>query len=957
MEMLVAALEAAASGSMAKEAETYLQQAETQFPGFYPSLQRIYLGQHMTAVSEPARILAAITLKNGMERYWRRSAKHALSAEDKQQIKSALLQGCRQDIPALVSTQNAVVVGRIARQEFPNDWPNLFEDLLQAIMAVQHEEDALIRHLRVLNQVVKALSSVRMTRQRDAFQRAVPPVLSCITQAYEATTANWLRNGENAAMPSDHTLLIADLALKIARRLVCHGYEHPYTDDTCRHFFSLAASHIDPLWQLVAVLNEEDTSPSAQRLRSHLVHAGKFFLELSSSSMESYAMNYAYVLMPGSMQLVKTYWSMVVSAADSPHTTIRKVVVQGLILIKQSVKLVAMPKTNLRVMRGKESADLQAALHMLETDLFAPSSLGGIFEALVTRFLLLRREDLEHWEADPEEWLALQEEGHWQFEVRPCAEKVLLDFFGSFKTQLREPLMQVLQQTAGAQQGDALLMKEALYNALGIAAPHLYDHFDFDGFLPVLEGECADPVRAPIFKRRILVLISQWVTVQCKASSRPSLYRMIGSQLDAADPCLALAAAFAVQPVTEEWDFAVEAFLPFSKHFVLGLLKILAEHVEQAESKMKILTSLGILCERTGTHLGAEELDALLAQIPQEWNKLTTGNEHLVKVALLGLLSRLVLSLRGRSALCYPLVLPLIQYSTDPTNFEHVYLMEESLELWHATLQNATEPRPELLQLFPIALTALPQAGENLKKILYIIESSILLLGDGLAQAGYAGQLAESMISQLPGLKADALSHFCRVLGLGAQVWTPAYLSDALIIQLTRLCIAAPQRGDNLITVCYLCLISQLVLAEPRRLTQSWSSSGEPLLQQFVQCLFEHFDNIGHPKYRKQGCMALTCLLQSGDRHFSDPTVVAQVGNVWEDVLAECQANGDDLVYWVEDANFVEDLAEEAPEMERRKAVSAAQAVCQVRLKEYIRQSLPLVDASLLGASLNGLLQ
>jgi hypothetical protein len=920
-------------------------------------LQRIYLGQSSQAVSESARVLAAITLKNGMERYWRKSAKHALSADAKLQIKGALLAGCDPGIPNLVSAQNALVVSRIARHEFPNDWPSLFDDMLGAMTGAALSEGALARHMRMLNQVVKALASVRLSRQREAFQRAAPPVLAYIAQAYRAMTASWLGPDARSQVPSEEVLVIADLALKIARRLICHGYEHPYTDATCRDFFTCVASHVEPLWRLVASLAEADASPTAQRLRSHLVHAGKFFLELSSSNMENSSMNYTYVLMPGSMQLVATYWAMVEQAAGSPHASIRKVVVQGLILVKQCVRLLAMPKTNLRVMRDQDSAALSSAISMLETDLFAPSRLGNIFEVLVTRFLLLRQQDIEAWEEDPEEWLAGQEEGHWQYEVRPCAEKLLLDFFGSFKAQLRGPLVQVLQQTAGATSGEALLMKEALYNALGIAAPHLYDHFDFDGFVPVLQQECSNPHLAPIFKRRIMVLISQWVSVRCNAESRPFLYRMIADALASQEAGLALAAAFAVQPVVEEWDFVLEGFLPYSKFFILGLIKIMAEQVEQTSSKMKIVASLGILCERVGIQIGDAELDCLLTRIPQEWNKLTTGNEHLVKVALLGLLTRLVLSLRERSALCYSVVLPLIQYSTNPTNFENVYLMEESLELWHVTLQNAKAPSAELVQLFPIALTALPQMGEELKKVVYIVESSVLLLGDGLAQAGYARQLAEVLIAQLPSLKVDALSHFCRVLGLGADVWTPAYLSDALLIQLTHLAILSSNKSDKLITVCYLCLVCQLILADPGRMTRTWAASGGSLLRQFMQVVFEQFDNIGHPKFRKLICMAMTVLLESGDPYFSEGTVVAQVGNLWEDVLAECQAHGDDLVYWVEDASLTEELVEEAPEVQRRKRIAAAQPVCQVRLKELVRHALPLVDRSLLGASLDGLLQ
>ena len=48
----------------------------------------------------------------------------------------------------------------------------------------------------------------------------------------------------------------------------------------------------------------------------------------------------------------------------------------------------------------------------------------------------------------------------------------------------------------------------------------------------------------------------------------------------------------------------------------------------------------------------------------------------------------------------YDFLLPVIQSSTDVTQPQHVYLVEDGLELWHVTLLNAPSTTPGLLDLY-----------------------------------------------------------------------------------------------------------------------------------------------------------------------------------------------------------------------------------------------------------------
>lgn len=551
-----------------------------------------------------------------------------------------------------------------------------------------------------------------------------------------------------------------------------------------------------------------------------------------------------------------------------------------------------------------------------------------------------------------------QEESHWQFSTRPCAERVFLDLFAQFKTELIRPLLSVLEARATPQNSQDLLMKEALYNALGIAAPHLYDIFDFDSFLTVLQKEVHDPNLASIFKRRILILVSQWVSVKCGDDHRPIVYDIFRSQIQSTDGSgLSLAAAFVMPKVIDDWDWKVETFEPFAADIVRSLVHCLGM-AEETESKMRLLTTIGSIFERMEAKVG-DELNMVLQQVPTEWH--SCGDQHLLKVALLGLLSRMILSQKHRAAEFYPFALPLIQYSTNPSNFEHVYLIEEALEMWHAILQNAFEPSEDLLLLFPVLLQPelLPNATDTLKKILFILESYLLLMPDRIREKDLDQLLIQDIVMIIPGLQTAALSHCTRVLSLATKVWGADSFTNDQIWRLSELLLSS--RDDPVVDVCYLCLISEMTLSNPNRVVHVWTEHPQgDLTQAIIQKLVERFDNIGHARYRKLCAMGITAMTQTRHPVFRNEQVLAYLGNIWGDTLAEVQANcGNDLIYWADDSALLEDLEVDTAEITRRKALSGSSRdqVSTTHLKNYIRGHTELVDINLLGVDLRPLLE
>lgn len=95
-----------------------LQNWEKQ-PGFYKSLQSIFLE---TSLPVEVRYLSAIQLKNGIDKYWRKTSSSAIKKDEKAVIRSRCLEASINEPDHRLALQNALVIAKIVRFEYPNEW-------------------------------------------------------------------------------------------------------------------------------------------------------------------------------------------------------------------------------------------------------------------------------------------------------------------------------------------------------------------------------------------------------------------------------------------------------------------------------------------------------------------------------------------------------------------------------------------------------------------------------------------------------------------------------------------------------------------------------------------------------------------------------------------------------------------------------------------------------------------
>jgi hypothetical protein len=392
----------------------------------------------------------------------------AVTKEDKATIRTRLLESAINEADSRLALQNALVVAKIVRFEFPNDWPDLFQQLLQ-ILRASTDPNAyrlqLPRALLVLLYIVKELSTGRLLRTRQSLQAVAPEIFNVLGTIYVNKVQTWqtfFQDGgddEGGAIESiDNSLL----AIKIIRRLLIAGYDFPGREKDVQEFWTLTRTHLGDFLQYVTPENSPLATEVQRKIEKHLMQLAKLHLTMATTHPAG------FVLLPNSLDLTRDYWSLVSrlgeqwgskSIKDAKVGTdgdveeeapiLERVGLKALLLIRACVKMVFYPTQTFRYKQQQEKDEKNQATHLIKTDLLTDDLVREMISALVTRFFVFRPSDLRMWEEEPDEW-EKQEEGaeDWEFAIRPCAEKLFLDLAKNFKDLIIQPLLQVFYTVA-----------------------------------------------------------------------------------------------------------------------------------------------------------------------------------------------------------------------------------------------------------------------------------------------------------------------------------------------------------------------------------------------------------------------------------------------------------------------------------------------------------------------------
>ena len=783
----VLSLASASDPALLSRANSQLEEWERD-PNFWLVLLQIAFDTNLQVASssdtsiheqrDSIRILAIIRFKNGIDKFWRSRVMSRVTVtippETKQAIRKTLIQ-CLQEPNRTIAVQASVAISRIARLDYPRDWPDLFTTLQQAMVEahaalaslgpapqLDQPEDPASAHARQLNTTVlmraadvcsktlKELESVRVLAGKmrmTELSRDLLPVLHPIFQQYFsevfslstaddlATLSAWSNTSLRAEqVRTSHLLLkaisrlaVADIGM-LSRSNTSQGgtsenMAQAFFHSTPRCLQTLKDTRLAYLFLLrssrTSYAPASNSAALVTALTKHLYSFGKFFLSLVQRD------NGKAAFWQGWSQVVAWYWVQAKDVTDESLSVPRdnyanhaaaidyppRFVVQSLVLLKYS----------LAQWKGTRP----------EGDFFLTHDFAReAADVLSGRLMRLNTDDLERWQADPEEWAVGEEQENHELDIRPAAERVLMVLAQHTKPAgfVGQHLWQQFESSHNLSTGnlDDILARDAIYAAVGRCRDYLAPAGEDDDrpSMDVLMGRAIASRLVPearlgsvasptwvIIRRRIAWLLWEW-SEQVPRESRLDVYALLVDLLedvpDQTDVAVRLAAARSISAIADALEFDADGFEPFLPEALRNLATLAAASDLHEMESIKVCTdALSILIERMGPRI-APHADALVDLVPMLWQQ--EDSDCKARPSIIVFISKVLRAIEmlpatGTSGALmqkvHHMVSPIVRDSLNP-KVSHLLAKDAISMLWIRALHSTptmTQPLFELLDL------------------------------------------------------------------------------------------------------------------------------------------------------------------------------------------------------------------------------------------------------------------
>lgn len=933
-----------------QNAEIQLKAWETD-RGFHYLLQDIYL-----KVDLPLRVrwMAIICFKNGIEKYWRSSKTNAITKEEKAQIKSRLF-FLIDERNSQLTIQNAHAIARIVRFDFPSEWPTLFDDVSKSLEEYVFTSGNLVAAnnlLIILNQMIKSVSMVRIGRARHALQSKAPIIVPVLVKLYCKFFQMWTSSLDLTIME------ICYLCLKNLRRIIPEGFEQPHKNSTINDFLKISITHLQGL------VTEHEKYPS-DLLERYVKCYSKLYVNLINHNPTS------FILVPSSQEIVSTFMALLETKAEAIYNSTEEndfwevLALKGFLILKKMIAYVyKLGAVTLKQRNDKD--EVNNAIFKLKSEFFTPQVILNLCDLIINWYLRLKPADLESWLLEPEEWTNEELSSSWEYQVRPCAENFYQDLIRYFKDDLSDFILKKI--SSGLSNNDSvanILIKDSTFCTFQLSADSIADKVNFDQLLQqvfIPEGLHNDMIENKIIKRRMCLIISSWVTVNCSRESRVDIYKLLINfmQLDNKinDKVVKLTAVQTLRTVINDWDFNKQDFQPFLKDFVVLCIGMLKE-MGYTESKLYILDTLSALVERCNPLIDQASLISILQVVPPFWEKaaIDGSEESILKASLLRVLKNLVIALNQNSTETHFITIPLIKSCCTQSSEYYYLLAEDGYELWLSVLQYypfEMEPSADIIDFFGLVQPALLDSTEILPTILAIARSYALLLPK-VFETDYGVENFRVLSGYLSNMRDDAFEVFISLMDiLFLQESTSEQFISGII-------------GSGLLNAMVNYVLDEnqsIVLANKILLVLSRLAlkSGEVFLQvldhlsidtpKFLEVWTVYYKNNGNPRNKKVNLLALLALAFYGlTRNLHGlPKMLSEVlrrsfiflEEVNEDISGNCQAyNGDYIYSDIDNYSYLDaDIAPHGEKLRYQKLIETQDPVNRVNLKDFIRTEI-----------------
>lgn len=936
------------------QAEAQLKQWEIQ-PGYHYLLQLVYLD---TGLPLQVRWLAIICFKNGIEKYWRSSRQHAIAKDEKAQIKRRLFDLIHEQNNQL-TIQNAHSVARVVRFDFPGEWPGLFDDITRSLEECVFVKNDLVltnNLLIVLNQIIKTVSMVRIGRARHAMQSKAPIVVPTLTKLYAKFFHQW-------SVSLDLLLMeVCYLCLKNLRRIIPEGFDQPHRNPDVVEFLKSSVLHLQML-----VLEHEKYS--LDLLERYVKSYGKLYVNLINANPT------LFVLLPCLHDIMATFLQLLEQKAEAIYNSSEEndfwevLALKGLLILKKMITYIY-KKGAVTLKQRSDKEEVHAAIAKLTASFFTPLVVQHLCDLIITWYLRLKPSDLESWLLEPEEWCNEELLASWEYQIRPCAENFFQDLIRFFKDDLAQFILNKISQGIASQSVSDILIRDSIFCTFQLLADSITESVDFDRLLNevfIPEGLKNDLVEYKILKRRICLIISEWVSVSCSQESRVSIYRLLISFLQPEnkinDKVVKLTAIQTLRIVINDWDFKKHDFQPFLNEIIALSISMLTE-MGFTELKLYILNTLGTMVERTNPLIDHQALISILAIIPGYWNS-ADSEESILKTSLLRVLKNLVVALNENSNETFSITVPLIESCCTEGSEFFSLLAEDGYELWLAVLQYYPgDPSNEILKLFALVQPALVSLTEVLPVLLSILRS-YALLAPQVFSTEPALEMMRTLSGYLASMRDDAFAVFVPLLDIlfllqsSNEAFVQNVLSSGLFSSMVNYVLDDNQSIQSANKM--LLVLSRLANKNSQVFLHILDHLQLDTLR-FMDVWLQYYINNGNPRNKKINLLAFLALLAPGVSD-QNRALVAKFADIAKNVFlfleevnesseGNCVVYNQDYTYEdIDDYAYLDaDIKPHGEKMRYKALLDREDPVYRVNLRVFLKEVLLQLRQRLLEA-------
>lgn len=311
-------------------------------------------------------------------------------------------------------------------------------------------------------------------------------------------------------------------------------------------------------------------------------------------------------------------------------------------------------------------------------------------------------------------------------------------------------------------------MKDAVYSAIGVAAPILNGKFDFNLFLSTnIMADLQNPSSSySIVRRRIAILITRWIPIDVQPEKRPLVYEIFQTLLDPSNElnnqAVRITAGKRLRDVVDEMTFNAEQFQPYMSTIMNRLLDLIRE-ANMAETKLSLLYTVSTIVSRM-SHDVSPFADQVVSILQNLW--VDAGSESLMKAAIVNILKKLVRSMGLASVPIHAMMLPTVAATVEPGSELQVYLLEDALDLWIVILENTPAPASEQLIAMTQYLPPILKDEDYVERALRITRSYALLAPTQMLQVDIRDRFFSCFQDLLDVKKTSVIDSMCGVVEL-----------------------------------------------------------------------------------------------------------------------------------------------------------------------------------------------